>query len=395
MNSKETILCIASTSWRASFVQSTVQLMSLLAKDNKVIFVESAPTLKDFVWALLGKNKLDIKRNLGLKSRFEKITTEYGTELELFHPPVILTINFINNNWLFNALNKFNASLITKSLSKNLAKQNISQLAIVNAWNPFHGINMVAKFNEKKLFYYCYDEMSASKWIGKHGSRYEEAFMSQCDGVIVTSKNLQKNKKEHNSNCFLVQNGVNFELFNNYLQANPKVESSSNNIGYIGAIDDRLDYDLLEMLFKSFSNFTFTFVGKISNVSIKEKLALYSNVNLVSAVPAASLPAYVNSFDVCIIPFVTNEFTKNIYPMKINEYLAMGKAVVSTNFSNLEEFVNTCTICNTHNDFADALINSLNNNDKDKVEKRIAVAKENSWTQRAILFENIIFNRSS
>jgi hypothetical protein len=39
-----------------------------------------------------------------------------------------------------------------------------------------------------------------------------------------------------------------------------------------------------------------------------------------------------------IIPFVKNGFTKNIYPMKINQYLAYGMPVVTTDFADLSDF---------------------------------------------------------
>jgi len=50
------------------------------------------------------------------------------------------------------------------------------------------------------------------------------------------------------------------------------------------------------------------------------------------------LPAYLKTFSLGIIPFIKNQFTKGIYPLKINEYLAAGIPVVSTNFGYLEDF---------------------------------------------------------
>ena len=50
------------------------------------------------------------------------------------------------------------------------------------------------------------------------------------------------------------------------------------------------------------------------------------------------IPLYVKYFDIGIIPYLKNKFTDSIYPTKINEYLAMGKPVISSNIKEVENF---------------------------------------------------------
>jgi len=42
------------------------------------------------------------------------------------------------------------------------------------------------------------------------------------------------------------------------------------------------------------------------------------------------LARHIERFDVGIVPYVNSVFTDTVVPTKVNEYLAMGKAVVST-----------------------------------------------------------------
>ena len=54
------------------------------------------------------------------------------------------------------------------------------------------------------------------------------------------------------------------------------------------------------------------------------------NVHFLGAKKTDELASYMEHFDVCINPQVVNDLTIGNYPRKIDEYLAMGKAVVAT-----------------------------------------------------------------
>jgi len=76
--------------------------------------------------------------------------------------------------------------------------------------------------------------------------------------------------------------------------------------------------------------------------------------------------------------------------LKVNEYLAAGKAVVSTNFSeDIAEFKNIVYLAASHEEF-------INNIDKaieekmSKVDERVKTAEGNTWEGRVNLFWNIV-----
>jgi glycosyltransferase involved in cell wall biosynthesis len=63
-----------------------------------------------------------------------------------------------------------------------------------------------------------------------------------------------------------------------------------------------------------------------------------ANVHLVGVKPHEEIPQYIQQFDVCLIPYVLDAFTSSVSPAKLNEYLALGKPVVSSNLPEVEQF---------------------------------------------------------
>ena len=79
MSSRQNIVCVSNTTWEGFYTKSTVQLMSLLAKKNTVLFVEYPFTLKDMLSTILGNGRAPVSRMLGLKKRLVNVQTNFDT----------------------------------------------------------------------------------------------------------------------------------------------------------------------------------------------------------------------------------------------------------------------------------------------------------------------------
>jgi hypothetical protein len=87
--------------------------------------------------------------------------------------------------------------------------------------------------------------------------------------------------------------------------------------------------------------------------------------------------------DCVLIPFLCNTLTASIYPLKINEYLAAGKAVVSTAFSDdIQGFSEYIYLAQDHTAFIGQIERALQENDPAMVQNRSALAETNSWAAR-------------
>ena len=386
---KNDLVCIATPKFEGEYIKSTVKLMESLAHKYSITYVDYPRTIKDVLKLLLQKKWNDVLCILGINSRIRIVNQQNGEPINLITLPPILPCNFIKNHFLYDTIQKINSKIVLCSLKKVLKKLSVNEPIVVNAFQPFLGINLIGHLNEKSNIYYCYDEISKAKWLGKHGARYEKEFIKKVDQVIVSSQTLKSNKKVFNDNTVVVQNGVDFDLFSQSkdLKLYDKKKSV---IGYLGTIDDRIDLDLMHYLIHSNPNSTFLFVGRCLSGKVEKELTTYPNVIFKGSQEVSTLPYWVELMDACIIPFVSNTFTKAIYPLKINEYLAKGKPVVSTLFTDLSDFETYIYTAATNNDFQKKIITALTENDAKMKSKRIEIASENSWEARAKKAHKII-----
>jgi glycosyltransferase involved in cell wall biosynthesis len=370
---KKVIVCHSFPAWDTPYIKSTIELLKQLSADHRVIMIDYHYTLKDLFF-----NKFaPVKQILGLSRRTRTFTTNQGA-IEVISTPPILPINWIKHKGLFKAMARLNAWVIGRSIKKQLQRSAVDSYTLVNAFNPVYGYYCRSYFAPLKTVYYCYDEIAATEWSGVHGAAYEERFMPLADEVICTSSVLKRNKSELAKQIQFIPNGVNLDLF----LAPHKEKSNGSTIGYIGAIDSRIDFDLVAHCAMALPEFEFQFYGPVKTTLPK----LPANVKMLGAVAQELLPEKVQAFDVCLIPFVKSKLTEAIYPLKINEYLAMGKAVVCTDFSDLSDFEKVAEIATDKDGFVKAIRKALRYNTRLKTQKRIEFAKQNSWEHRARQF---------
>lgn len=91
-----------------------------------------------------------------------------------------------------------------------------------------------------------------------------------------------------------------------------------------------------------------------------------------------------------IIPFAKNEFNKGVYPLKVNEYLAAGLPVVTTDFGYLQDFEDVIRIADSTEKFKTFTQEELSTDSAEKKLHRLNFARQNSWEQRAEEISNII-----
>jgi teichuronic acid biosynthesis glycosyltransferase TuaH len=119
------------------------------------------------------------------------------------------------------------------------------------------------------------------------------------------------------------------------------------------------------------------------------------NVIFTGSKKISELPAYVAYSDCTLIPFQCNTLTKSIYPLKINEYLAAGKPVVTTNFSHdINDFKDVAYLADSHEEFLKQIEKSLAEDSPERQKLRIKVAEQNSWKARVGTFWELIKKHS-
>ncbi|WP_266365939.1 glycosyltransferase [Tellurirhabdus rosea] len=379
------VVCVSLTSYTNAFTKSTVELMNELARHHRVLYVDFAVSVKDLV---TGRLRNGWKKVVGLDERLARVELSHGGTLHVLTPPPVLPVNWMQPGVLHGFAQGFNTYWLAAEIRAAMKRLAFDRPVVINAFHPINGLALAGRLNERALVYYCYDDIYAESWSRHHGPLSEAALIRQADAVIASSRELQLRKTTDTTPCYLLENGVDYPLFQQAFHLpTPKPVQT---VGYIGAIDNRLDLDLLGTCFQRFPEVQFQFVGRQPDAAIRAFFEPYANVTLSPPVAPSQLPAFVETFDAALIPFVCNQQTKAIYPLKVNEYLAAGLPVVSTLFSDLSDFAGVVALADSPEDFCEALKGALADTRPEEARKRSAFARTNSWEERGKRLEQIL-----
>lgn len=384
--------------WDHPYSSVSLSFTREFARNNRIFYINHPFTFKDFVSNFqqpkVQKRKKDLLRQ---RMRYEQIPG-FPDHVIGVHPPNTLPINWIDNLKLYDYFYQFNNRIILNTIRQVIMDYRLKNFIYLNCFNPFYAGVLPKSFGAKLQIYQCIDDMTQEAYTAKHAHRLEEAAIRQADIVLVTSSNLKKLKKPLNPNTHLVPNAVDINIFKKATEAKlpkpPEIAHINNPIiGFTGNLNEyRVDYSLLRKIALKHNDKTLLLVGPLNSNDYKDHgLDQLPNVILTGGKDINDLPRYLQHMDCAIIPFLCNKLTASVYPLKINEYLAAGKAVVSTSFSeDIKSFRDHIFLANDHDHFLGLIDQAIDNNDYAGMQQRIQVAQENSWTQRVNQFWTIL-----
>ncbi len=313
-------------------------------------------------------------------------------------PPLTLPINWMNPGKRYDRWFEYNNRIILNTIRQVIKDYNIKNFVYLNCFNPYYVGALPKELGAKLSMYQCIDDMTEEAYTAKHGARLEEEAMRNSDLAFVTSRNLYRLKKHLNPNTYVLHNAVDITIFEKALKKplpRPReLEGVKGKIiGFTGNINEyRLDYPLFKQIAEQHPDKTLVMVGPLNSDTYKEYgLDKMPNVIFTGGKNIRELPAFLQHFDVAIIPFVNNKLTASIYPLKINEYLAAGKPVVATNFSeDICSFADVVYIAENHEDFVRNIDRAIAENSEAMIEQRVLTSKQNTWTERVKEFWEIV-----
>lgn len=266
--------------------------------------------------------------------------------------------------------------LIRPNINKALRKIGFEEVDVLWISNPKHyWLTNVVKY--KKLIYRIPDDFSKFSEYPHSVASIEQNLIDKADYVFITSKLLEKKVLERNRKPYVLNNGVEFERFNERCMYPKEYNKLRKKIVYVGAIKYWFDTELVKSLAKEVDADIYLIGNPQINLS---QLQHMSNVYILGARPYKDIPSYLQYGDVAIIPFIKNELTDAVSPIKLYEYCSSGIAVVSTNLRETANLNAPICVAENHRKFIEGIKYYLENQYNRK--KIVSFAKENSWDSR-------------
>lgn len=385
--------------WDGDLSSAAYSIAKELAKTNKVFYIDYPYTVTDY---MREKDLPTLKRRKKAILQGKNIYTKVPGVPDNFTavtPKLMIPINALPEGRLYNILSNRNNQKFFKTVQRILDDHDIKEYIFFNSFNLFYGVKLPKSIKPEIFVYQSRDDIRAIPGH-EHGVTGERKAIKNADVLMTTSTNLKKVlEREGGNNVKILPNAAQTDLFRTALSGKfekPKelVGNTKPIVGYVGHIGLRIDFELLTKTLRTHSDKLFLFVGPGDySPFTTENFHEYPNVIFVGPKKLSELPRYLHFMDVAIIPFLKNELTKSIYPLKMNEYLAAGKAIVTTNFSiDVDSFKDVAYVCNEHDEFVASINEALLSNTKENVNKRVQTSEGNAWSDRIELFWEILEN---
>jgi glycosyltransferase involved in cell wall biosynthesis len=385
--------------WDGDFSSASWSLAKTFAKDQVVIYVDYPFTLLDFFRERKKPSVKARKRALLFGENCLKPLTAYGPNLYALTPPLMLPINWLPPGWLYRKLAGWNDRRLSRQITKGLRHLGWSDFIFFNSFNPLYLSSLPTGFSPKAFIYQSRDNIRALEpYLRKHGSYLEIDAIQEADLSLATSRLLQKELEELSGNkVAYFPNAADFNLFKAAYEADLPLPRELDGlprpiIGYTGNICHRIDYEIIKEICEKNPEKTLVMVGPRNHWGHTDiDLDALPNLHFTGPKKIEQLPAYLAHFDLLVLPFLCNKVTKSIYPLKINEYLASGKPVVATPFSeDIRSFHPHIRLEADKQSFVRAIDEELAQDLPEKAAKRYQEAAANTWEGRVSLFWKLI-----
>ena len=377
MLKNQNIICISSIDWDFIWQGHQEIMSSFAANGNRVLFIENtgvrAPGIKDF--SRLRKRFRDYFK--GVKG----IRKESGN-LYIFSPIVLPFPYSRPARWI-------NRMVLLTVLKRWMRAVDFADPVIWTFLPTGIALDITENVDKKLLVYYCIDNFAVSSASAKKVKSTEARLIRSADLVFVTSSALYDYCRTYSEKVHLFPFGVNIENFEKVRNSDTHVPREIAGfvrpiIGYVGGVHKWIDQDIVRDVAEKLSGYDFVFVGPVqTDIS---KISGLANVHFLGAKRHEDLPALVKSFSAAIIPYLITDYTRNVYPTKLNEYLSMGKPVISTDLPEISAFNRDnggiVYIGSDSVRFGSEIERALKEDNDALRRKRIDASKRNSWKSR-------------
>jgi len=368
------IVCVGFADWDTELWTNQHHLMSRLASENRVLFIESlglrAPNLAGRDLARMWRR---LRRGLS--------RARPADGLHVLSPLVVPLHRY-------RAVRALNARLLP-ALVRRASRELGLQRPILWGYVP-QAEALIEALDPSLVIYHCVDDIAAQERIDTASFRAaEERFARRADLVLASAPALAERLRAISANVLDAPNVADTELFASALEPGPLDGAMAAlprpRIVFTGAIVSiKLDMALLVELARLRPQYTIALVGPVGPgdpLTDVSALAAEPNIELLGARSYAQLPQVLRAADAGLIPYARNELTASIFPMKVYEYLAAGLPVIATQLPALAD-VEAVQCAADAPGMAELLDRALAEDTPARRSERSRAAAAHSWERR-------------
>jgi glycosyltransferase involved in cell wall biosynthesis len=323
------IVCVGFADWGEALWTNQQHLMSRLARDNRVLFVESLGLRRP---TLAGR---DVRRLLR-RGRRGLSGPRPADGLHVLSP---LVLPFHGAA----AVRALNGRLLRALVRRALHRLSLEG-DVLWAYVPQAEV-LLETLRPRIVVYHCVDDIAVQKGIDTASFRAaEERFARRADLVLASSPPLAERMRRLSANVLYAPNVADHAMFARALdrgREDPGMAALPHpRLVFTGAVaEKKLDFGLLARMARLRPRWSIALVGPVgegdpyTDVSALEALP---NLHVLGPRAHERLPEVLRAADVGLIPYAVNDLTRSVFPMKVYEYLAAGLPVVSTPLPSLD-----------------------------------------------------------
>ncbi len=371
------IVCVGFADWDTELWTNQHHLMSRLARENRVLFVESLGLRRP---QLAGRDLTRIWRRLQ-----RGVSPPRASDGLHVLSPLVLPLH---GSRLARALNARLLPVLVRRAARRLGMRD----PILWAYVPQAEV-LIDALHPSLIVYHCVDDIAAQERIDTASFRAAETrFAARADLVLASAPALAGRLRTISANVIDAPNVADTDLFARALEPSPPAALDpamaalpAPRIVFTGAVvSTKLDIPLLLELARLRPWWSFALVGPIGPGDPRtdvSALAREPNIHLLGPRSYRELPDVLRAADAGLIPYARNELTESVFPMKVYEYLAAGLPVLATPLPALVGVDDVLTAA-TATGVAELLDLALAGDSPERRAARSRAAAAHSWDMR-------------
>ncbi|PZR27886.1 MAG: glycosyl transferase family 1 [Citrobacter freundii] len=363
------------------------------SKHNRVLYVN--PPV-DRLTSIREKDSARMQKRKRIRKGEEQPLVQVGENIWNYFPKKIVeSVNGLPDGALFDFFNRRNGKRFSQEIRSVLAGLEFRDIILFNDNSIYLGYYLKELLQPSFSIYYIRDFLIKNPYWKKHAVRLEPQLIRTADLVVTNSALYASYAAQFNRHAYMVGQGCDISAFDDtddrIVVATELKDIPRPIIGYTGFLSSRrLDMALLEHLSRVRPSYSIVLVGPEDEAFKKSALHERSNIFFLGHKDVSEMPGFIKGFDVAINPQSVNDATSGNYPRKVDEYLALGKAVVARATPAMDYFADVTYLGNTFDEYVELIDTAIAEDSVELASKRKDIAQSHSWTANVNnIYQNI------